>query len=286
MKRKYWYTALALLLGLVVFVSFPKQGVNEFDMLKKAKEVVNIKPVIETKKNKNSIYVKKTNPVIIPKAMALINKKEIRKLTLDRSRTIFLTGEIGYSGVQAAMQLTELSNVSKAPIYILIDSPGGSIISGASLISAIQASPAPVYTICFRMCASMAAMIHQYGSRRYVLDRSLIMFHPASAATRGSLEEMHSFVRSILKYVSKIELEVAQRIGWSYKSYKQYTRDELWIDSDEAKLYNVADQIVFIRFKNESLLGLNEELEMQKKKYKKRKHKVKMDLDWIWKGNL
>ena len=86
---------------------------------------------------------------------------------------------------------------SPEPMYVFIDSPGGSVLSGAQIISAIQAAKGPVNTLCVGICASMAAMIHQFGTNRLVLDRSFLMFHPASGGAEGEVDKMYSRLTTI-----------------------------------------------------------------------------------------
>lgn len=198
--------------------------------------------------NKDKII--KSTKVIKNKDNADINTvKQIKQLNIDRNRTLLLAGEVGPNAIDIALTITELNSISNDPIYLIIDSPGGNVLDGAMLISAIQSSEAPVYTICHRFCASMGAMILEYGKERYAIDRSIIMFHEAAGMFQGTFDKVSSRFVAINRYVNKLEKEVSERIGMSFDEYKSRTTSEIWIDSEDAVSENIIDSIVYISFK-------------------------------------
>ena len=80
---------------------------------------------------------------------------------LLKDRIVWITGEVEDNGMNnAAASLLFLNNQSEVePIYLYINSPGGSVHSGEVLINVMRHIKAPVYTICVGMAASMAAVI-------------------------------------------------------------------------------------------------------------------------------
>lgn len=170
--------------------------------------------------------------------------KKVIKLSLDPNRTVLLMGQVADNALDAAAEITNLAAKSKDPIYLILSGPGGSVLTGSILISAIQASNAPVYTICDILCASMDSMIHQYGKQRYMTDRTIIMFHPAAASAQGDVDRMHSMVSFLKRYTNKIEVEVSRRQGITFEQYKQKTGVELWVDAEDAVQQRIADSLV------------------------------------------
>lgn len=170
--------------------------------------------------------------------------KKIRTLEIDLSRTINLEGPISFNAIDASIRLAIMNQESSKPITILLNSPGGSVIAGARLISAMQASKAKVNTVCLSMCASMAFMIHQYGSERLALDRAILMSHPASVGYSGDVDRIMSFIGTIQRYTNKLEAEVSKRIGISFDEYKKKSSVEYWVDSEDALRDNVVDGLV------------------------------------------
>jgi ATP-dependent Clp protease protease subunit len=203
--------------------------------------------------------------------------KQIQQMNLNNGRIVYLLGEVGMNAMAAADEITRLSNKSSKPIYLILSGPGGSVLSGSAVISAIQSSKAPVYTVCLLICASMDAMIHQYGERRFVTDRTVLMFHQASSGSSGEVAKMLSYTKFLSRYVSKIEFEVSKRWGVSLEAYQQRTFNELWIDAEDSVSQNIADGIVSINIPE---AVINKDAEASKDK--KDKNKVKnFDIKWI-----
>lgn len=169
--------------------------------------------------------------------------KAIKQLKLTSSNTIVLFGEIGPETTSIGQQITELAQSGK-PIYLLINSPGGSVMDGNLIVSAIQASTVPVYTICLQMCASMAAIIHQFGTERYMVDRSILMFHEASGGVSGQFNQMKSRFYTFDRLISKLDTEIAKRVGLEPAAFMAKLPNELWIDAEDAIKQNFADKLV------------------------------------------
>ena len=170
--------------------------------------------------------------------------KKVHNLKLEGERVVFISGEITESAYVHADKIKELSAVSKEPIFVLLNSPGGSVLDGALIISAIAASPAPVYTVCMQLCASMAAMIHQYGKERLMADRSILMFHDAAGSVSGYFPHMISRLNTLTRYVNKMNYHVARRANVPLNDYLAKIHEELWLDAEDAIHQGYADKIV------------------------------------------
>jgi len=223
-----------------------------------------------------------TSPVLEDKKEVLptLKSKVIKKVNLDSSRTIVLIGQIGENALDAASKITELSSESAAPIYLVLSGPGGSVLTGSILISAMQASRAPVYTICDVLCASMDSMIHQYGKLRFMTDRSIIMFHPASAGVQGDVDRMYSMTAFLKRFINKMELEVATRQGISFEAYKAKTGVELWIDSEDSLKENIIDGIVNYHLEK-TMYQFIPQQETEQKKNKQINVPDTFDVKWV-----
>lgn len=178
----------------------------------------------------------------------LISVKKVEKLKFANSQVITLQGPVTEESTSSIIeQIKEKQNQSS--IYLLIDSPGGSVIDGALLISAMEASKVPVYTVCLKLCASMAFMIHQYGAKRYMIDRSILMAHPASGGGRmGQLENQASLLNTIRRYIDKLNNKVAKRLNMSDEEFRNHYAYELWIDAEDSTQKGLNDGIVSLSY--------------------------------------
>lgn len=206
-----------------------------------------------------------TAPVTATTGPAL--KKSITVLHPDASQVVEITGEIGHNGLEIAAEIATKSTTSNKPIYLYLNSPGGSVLDGAMVLSAIEASRVPVYTVCSQLCASMAAIIFEYGTKRYMVDRSFVMFHPASGGASGELDKVVSRITSIQHYIGKMEAYIAKRTGLTFEEYKSKAGVEMWIDAEDAVNNGFADGLVAFIYTEQpklSIFGVGQEASADK----------------------
>jgi ATP-dependent Clp protease protease subunit len=171
---------------------------------------------------------------------------KVKSLTLSSDRVVPLIGEIGSNSLMVASNIQRLAALSKAPIFLVINSPGGSVVDGASILSAMKGSRAPVYTVCLQLCASMAFITFEYGVKRYAVDSSVLMSHPASGGARGELDKMVSQLTMIQKYVDEMNKEVARKSNVSFEELKRRSSVEMWLSGKDAVLQGYADEVVYL----------------------------------------
>jgi ATP-dependent Clp endopeptidase proteolytic subunit ClpP len=207
------------------------------------------------------------NKVIVPltgkdRSQPTTYKKPVLNITALTEDTVFLFGEVGAQNAESiSQQIISLnSSKSKDPILLVIDSPGGSVLDGAKVVSALEGSRRPVFTVCYGICASMAAMIHQYGTKRFMVNRSVVMFHNASGGVEGEMNKMLSRLHMVNDFVNKMDVYVANRAGIKFKDFQTMEGDELWLDAEDALNLSFSDQTVIInltKIKKDSLLPFN-----------------------------
>lgn len=176
-----------------------------------------------------------------------LNKKEIHlsRLDIPSSHVVYITGPIGSNSSSIISELKSKAKLGQ-PLYVLIDSPGGSVFQGSMIISAIEASKVKVNTVCVGLCASMAFHIHQSGYKRLMVNRSILMAHPASGGLEGTLEQMRSRLSSISRYVDKLDNYAANRAHIPLDKFKSMIVSEYWVDAEDALEAGFTDEIVDI----------------------------------------
>jgi ATP-dependent Clp protease protease subunit len=227
MLKKTLNLIIGVLLGTVI-------GVIAFSLKNKTpnEEIINTPTVKE--------FVQNNTP-------PSLNKLEVKRIELDPNQVIMFNTQVDYQSVSLTIsRLDELTAQGYNHVYIVLDSPGGSVIDGANLIAYMKASKIRIDTVCQGICASMAAQIHQAGKKRYMTDKSILMFHPAALRMGGKVEEMLNQIITIKKYVDRLDAEVAARAGIKYEVFKQMIVSELWVESVDAVEMGFADKIVYL----------------------------------------
>lgn len=225
-----------LLIGTVVAVAVTLSTIN-----------VSNKPVQETVTLTNHSVTNTEESVIKVPVITNLVSKQLTRLTPKDDQVVTLYGEVGDNAEGIANSILEKS--IKNPVYLLINSPGGSVLDGARILSAMEAAKSPVYTVCLQLCASMAAIIHQYGTERYMVDRSILMFHPASGSLSGNVFEMQSRLNWILRYTNKADVYIANRVGITVEQFKAQFDNEIWIDAEDSLNRKFTDKIVSVTTK-------------------------------------
>jgi ATP-dependent Clp protease protease subunit len=169
---------------------------------------------------------------------------DARNIVLSTTNHVVLKGEISSKSVNKAIY--DISTHPSNAIYMYINSPGGSIIAGNSLIDFLKNSPKKVYCIA-DFAASMAFTILQHCERRYVMNNSVIMQHEASIGLENSVPKFLSLLKMLLAMIYNTEKETASRIGLSYKAYKKHTSSDWWLYGKNAVSKNIADKLVAVR---------------------------------------
>lgn len=164
--------------------------------------------------------------------------------------------------VIAELELLRKSGISH--VYLVITSPGGSVLAGGRLIAYMDATPLHIDTVCETECASMAAHIHQAGKRRLMIDRSMLMFHRASGGVSGTIEQMDSQNSFFKLYVDRMDANASRRSGIEFSTFKDMVGRDLYIDSQTALSLHLADGIVFLPYTKEPKLTFKVTEELKK----------------------
>lgn len=198
----------------------------------------------------------KVNVTEVPVSVITQNEKEstetsrnykINKLVTASSNVILINTEISLQSVQLVVsRLEELRLQGASQVFLVIDSPGGSVVDGADLITYMKTSNMRIDTYCKAICASMAAHIHQAGKTRYVAEKSILMFHPASGGAKGTIEAMLGQIKMFKKYVDRLDADVAKRSGIEFNKFKAMLSQELWLEASDALDLNLADKMAYI----------------------------------------
>lgn len=189
--------------------------------------------------------------VTIPELPSKQELKPVKRLTLKPENVVLVLDEIDESALSIADEIMRKERDGAKELYVLINSPGGSVLDGAMIISAMEAVKIPVYTVCLQLCASMGAMIHSYGKERYAVDRAILMYHPASGGLSGSVPQMSARLKWISEYVLKMDAFIAKRSKISLDEFLRKIESELWLDAEDATRANFNDRIVSVDLKLE-----------------------------------
>ncbi len=166
-----------------------------------------------------------------------------------KTRQIILSGSIGEESVEKAIkQLLLLEADSDKPIYLFIDSPGGSIDSGFGLYDIIRFINAPVYTIGTGLIASMGSIIllSVPKERRFALPNSHYLIHQPliGGVARGVATDLLIQAEEIAKSKDKLIKLIALETGKSEDEVRADCDRDHWLSAEEAVGYGLVSKII------------------------------------------
>ncbi|WP_413173608.1 ATP-dependent Clp protease proteolytic subunit [Anabaena azotica] len=167
---------------------------------------------------------------------------------LFRERIIFLTEEVddGIANAIVAYLLYLDSDDQTKPIYLYINSPGGSVTAGMAIYDTMQYIKSEVVTICVGLAASMGSFLLAAGTqgKRLALPHSRIMIHQPSGGTRGQATDIQIEAQEILRIRSQLNQIYADNTGQALSKIEKDMDRDFFMSAQEAKEYGLIDRVI------------------------------------------
>ena len=168
---------------------------------------------------------------------------------LGVERILFLGSEVndGIANSLVAQMLYLDADDSSKPIYLYINSPGGSVTAGLAIYDTIQYVKSEVVTICVGLAASMGAFLLAAGTKgkRVALPHSRIMIHqPLGGTSRRQASDIEIEAREILRMKEMLNRSLADMSGQSFEKIEKDTDRDYFLSAEEAKEYGLIDRVI------------------------------------------
>ncbi len=169
---------------------------------------------------------------------------------LYRERIIFLGRGVndGIANQIIAIMLYLDSEDSSKPIYLYINSPGGSVTAGLAIYDTMRHIKSPVVTICVGLAASMGAFLLSGGTKgkRLALPNSRIMIHQPLGGTQGRRQatDIEIEAKEILRIRTELNQMMADNTGQTIEKIEKDTDRDYFMSAQEAKEYGLIDQVI------------------------------------------
>jgi ATP-dependent Clp protease protease subunit len=166
---------------------------------------------------------------------------------LMMERIIWVAGGVDdHMSTIVQAQLMFLDSIDSNDITMHIDSPGGSVKSGLSMVDVMDYIKSDIRTINTGMAASMGSVLLGAGTKgkRGSLRFSQTMLHQSSGGAVGNIQDAEISMIEWRK-VNNILFELLG--GYCGKPAEQVKNDatrDLWLDAEQALSYGIIDEIV------------------------------------------
>ncbi|MEY2976675.1 MAG: ATP-dependent Clp protease proteolytic subunit [Prochlorotrichaceae cyanobacterium] len=168
---------------------------------------------------------------------------------LSQERIIFLGQEVtdGLANQIVAFLLYLDSEDNNKPIYLYINSPGGSVTAGMAIYDTMQHIKSEVITICVGLAASMGAFLLTAGTKgkRLALPHARIMIHqPLGGTGRRQATDIDIEAKEILRIRHQLNEILATRTGQSIEKIQKDTDRDYYLSAEEAQEYGLIDRVI------------------------------------------
>lgn len=168
---------------------------------------------------------------------------------LSQERIIFLGQEVNDSvanRIVAFLLYLDSDDPSK-PIYLYINSPGGSVTAGMAIYDTMQYIKSEVITICVGLAASMGAFLLASGSpgKRLALPHARIMIHqPMGGTGRRQATDIDIEAKEILRIRQELNEIMGKHTGQTVEKIAKDTDRDYFLSAAEAKEYGLIDKVI------------------------------------------
>lgn len=166
---------------------------------------------------------------------------------LLKERIIFITGPIEdhMANLVVAQLLFLQSEDPKKDISIYVNSPGGSVTAGLSIVDTMHHIKPDVATVCVGLAASMGSIILSQGAKgkRAVLPNAEVMIHQPWGGVQGQASDIEITARHILKTRDRLNNMLAKATGKKLTQIEKDTDRDFFMDAEEAKKYGIVDSV-------------------------------------------
>jgi ATP-dependent Clp protease protease subunit len=183
----------------------------------------------------------------------ILEEREMRVTQMDifsrlmRDRILWVAGPVNdYMSTIVQAQLMFLDSVDNTDITMHIDSPGGSVKSGLSMVDVMDYIKADIRTVNTGMAASMGSVLLGAGTKgkRSSLKHSTTMLHQSSGGFSGNIQDAEVDWAEWQKVNHELFVLLGKYCGKKPEQVKKDATRDFWLTAEEAVKYGIIDEII------------------------------------------
>lgn len=211
------------------------------DFRKFALDKANIKATVFDDQIKDFV-----TPYILEERQLHVTQMDIfSRLLYDR--ILYFSGEVSSEACDTMnAELLYLDSVDNRDISLYINSGGGSVVAGLSVVDTMNFIKSDVSTISMGMAASMGAVLLSNGTKgkRYALPHSRIMIHSVSSGFSGHTADIRIEMEQTERCQKDVFKILADNTGKTIEEITTLCDRDKWYIGDEALELGIVDKII------------------------------------------
>ncbi len=183
----------------------------------------------------------------------ILEERELRATQMDifsrlmMDRLLWVAGPVddNMSTVVQA-QLMFLDSNDNRDITMHIDSPGGSVKSGLSMVDVMEYIKSDIRTVNTGMAASMGSVLLGAGTKgkRSSLRHSTTMLHQSSGGFSGNIQDAEIDWQEWQKVNKELFTLLGEYCGKKPEQVMKDATRDFWLNAEEAKKYGIIDEVI------------------------------------------
>lgn len=186
-------------------------------------------------------------PMVIEKTSAGERAMDIMS-RLMRDRVVILDEEVNShtAGIIVAQLLFLESEDPTKDIYFYINSPGGSVTAGLSILDTMNFIKCDVSTIVLGQACSMGSLLASAGTKgkRFMTQYSKHMIHSVSSGSQGTVIDQVIQLEESLRLNKMLTEIYTENTGKSVKQLEKDMSRDKYMTATESIAYGLADHLV------------------------------------------
>eukprot|EP00529_Nitzschia_sp_RCC80_P002038 CAMPEP_0113464904 /NCGR_PEP_ID=MMETSP0014_2-20120614/13452_1 /TAXON_ID=2857 /ORGANISM="Nitzschia sp." /LENGTH=240 /DNA_ID=CAMNT_0000357021 /DNA_START=70 /DNA_END=792 /DNA_ORIENTATION=+ /assembly_acc=CAM_ASM_000159 len=176
---------------------------------------------------------------------------------LLRERIICVHGPVTdqMASVVTAQLLFLEAEAPDKPLYIYINSPGGSVTAGLAMYDTMQYIRCDIHTIAMGQAASMGSLLLAGGSPgcRKALPHASIMVHQPSGGAEGMASDIQIRAQEILRLRAKLNGLYVDHTGQPLDEIERVMDRDTFMDANQALEFGIVDEVLVKRPDDEDI---------------------------------
>lgn len=160
--------------------------------------------------------------------------------------TIYIYDEIGLFGVTASSfqrELKALGNLKGKSLNVRINSPGGDVFGGWTIMSLLKETGAKITVYVDGVAASMASAIAMMGDTTIMAEGAMMMIHNPAGFKAGDSEDMRNMATLLDSIKEGMVSAYSKKSGQGREAIAKIMDDETWFTAEDAVREGFADEV-------------------------------------------
>lgn len=170
---------------------------------------------------------------------------------LLKERIVFCVGEVEdhMANLICAQLLFLESENPKKDIFLYINSPGGVVTSGLSILDTMRYIRPDVATVCLGQACSMGSLLLTAGAKgkRFALPNARIMIHQPSGGARGQATDIQIQAEEILRTRRMLNEIYVETTGQKIETIEKAVERDNFMSAEQAKTFGLIDDVILQR---------------------------------------